>query len=207
MKLVCISDTHTKENKLKLPAGDILIHAGDSEIRSLEELELMNTWFGKQDFKYKILIMGNHDLYSEKLSKESLETILTNVIYLENSSVTIEGIKFWGSPYSPIFQDWSYMAHGERLNEIWNTIPEDTDVVITHCPPYTILDYVAIGYFHHVGCPYLRKRIKKIKPKYHIFGHIHDSHGVYQDKYTTYINASLLDDCYQLVYKPIIVDI
>jgi len=94
-KIIIISDTHRRENEVKLPEGDILIHAGDFDIRSVEDLTNVNAWFGKQQFKHKITIVRNHDLYCEKLNPFMIEEILTNVIYLHNNSVEIEGIKIW----------------------------------------------------------------------------------------------------------------
>lgn len=209
MKIVIISDTHTQEEKVKLPEGDILIHAGDYDIRNLEQLEKLNSWFGKQNFKHKICIAGNHDFYLESLPDESAETILTNVHYLENSSVTIEGIKFWGSPYTPIFHDWAFMMESEMLRENWEEIPNDSDIVITHGPAYGINDQLRkangdLGM--NVGCPYLRERLKEVKPKYHICGHIHEAYGIYKDANTVYINASLLDEMYHMGNEPIVID-
>jgi len=206
MKIVCISDLHCAEHLLELPEGDILISAGDYDIRNLNDLEYMNRWFGKQDFKKMVIINGNHDLFSEKCSKEIIQSILTNVIYLENSSVTIKGIKIWGSPFTSTFYDWAYMLPGDELKKIWATIPDNTDIIITHGPPLGICDYVEYTK-QNVGCPHLRDRIKEIKPKYHIFGHIHCGYGIYQDEHTTYVNASLMNENYDLTNEPIILEI
>lgn len=206
MKLVCISDTHMQESNVKIPPCDILIHAGDYDIRTLDHLEQLNAWFYNQPAKHKICIAGNHDFYFQKLHSNMIQDILNNTIYLENSSVTINGIKFWGSPYTHIFNQWAFMLPGDELKKIWEKIPDDIDVIITHGPPYGILDYVEFSK-QNVGCPHLRDRIKEIKPKYHICGHIHGSYGIYQDEYTTYVNASLMNEDYDLVNNPIILEI
>lgn len=204
MKLVIISDTHMQENKVKVPECDILIHAGDYDIRTLNHLEQLNDWFYNQPAKHKICIAGNHDFYIQRIGKEKVKQIFTNAIYLEDEVITIEGIKFYGSPWTPIFNDWAFMAGVEKLKERASNIPENIDIVITHGPPLDILDYTLDGL--NVGEYYLRKRIKDIKPKYHIFGHIHEARGVYQDQYTTYMNVSLVDECYDLIYKPMVIN-
>ncbi len=111
-KIVIISDTHTFHNKVELPKGDILIHAGDLEIRNTLELQIIIEWFESLDFKHIIWVGGNHDFYLEKLYKEELKPIMPNNIhYLINSSIEIEGIKFWGSPFSSQFGNWAFMGH------------------------------------------------------------------------------------------------
>ncbi len=205
-KIVIISDTHRAEHEVKLPEGDILIHAGDFDMNSPMDLDYINEWFAKQPFKHKIFIGGNHDFFLEKLYRANLKpNISEDIIYLCNSSVEIEGIKIWGSPFSPIFYNWAFMGNVDELREIWSTIPSDTDIVITHCPAFGINDQVKDG-FISVGCPALRDKLKEIKPKYHICGHIHEAYGVYQDEHTTYINASLLDEYYAMVNEPVEID-
>lgn len=204
-KIVVISDTHTQENKVTslLPDGDILIHAGDFDIRS--ELDLISTikWFKSLNFKYIVWIGGNHDFYLEELFRlDTIPNMPKNIYYLSNNFVEIEGIKIWGSPFSPIFYDWAFMGDLATLKEIWDLIPSDTDIIVTHCPAFGIVDQIQPSSIS-VGCPALRDKLKEIKPKYHICGHIHPAYGVYEDKNTTFINASLLDDFYNMVNKPI----
>ena len=204
-KLVIIADTHTFHDKAVLPKGDILIHAGDLEIRNNLELQIIIEWFESLDFKHIIWVGGNHDFYLEQLFNSSIEPIMPeNVHYLMNTEITIEGIKFWGSPFSTVFGRWAFMNHLPELKEIWNTIPSDTDIVITHSPPFGILDQCINGV--SVGCPALRDKLKSIKPKYHICGHIHEAHGIYQDEYTTYINASVLNEYYKMVNDPVVIE-
>lgn len=202
-KIVIISDTHTFHNKVILPKGDILIHAGDLEIRNNLELQIVIDWFESLNFKHIIWVGGNHDFYLEHLHNHHIAPVFPeNIHYLCNTSIEIEGIKFWGSPFSPIFYNWAFMGNVDELREIWSTIPSDTDIVITHCPAFGINDQIKDG-FISVGCPALRDKLKEIKPKYHICGHIHPGYGIYQDEYTTYINGALLDDFYDMVNKPI----
>ena len=206
MKIICISDTHRKEFLVDLPDGDILIHAGDFDIYNGWHFDKLCYWLNEMSKKYKhvIWIAGNHDFYFQGKFNEEIQIQLPyNVHYLMNSSVTIEGIKIWGSPFSPVFNEWAFMGYVFELKKIWNTIPEDTDIVITHCPPFGINDQV---YGFSQGCPALREKIKEIKPKYHVHGHIHEGYGIYQDENTTYINASILDGFYDLTNERIVID-
>ncbi len=204
-KIVIISDTHTFHKNVVLPEGDILIYAGDAEIRNDIELMFFINWFGTLNFQHIIWIGGNHDFYLEQLYNNNIVPKMPfNIHYLINNEITIEGIKFWGSPFSSQFGNWAFMEHLEELKPIWDKIPSDTDIIITHSPPFGINDQCVNGI--SVGCPALRDKLKEIKPKYHICGHIHESRGVYQDKYTTYINASLLDEYYNMVNEPVVIE-
>jgi Icc-related predicted phosphoesterase len=205
MKLVIISDTHRQENKVILPEGDILIHAGDFDIYDQNNLDTVIDWFKKLDYNHIIFTGGNHDKYLQHFSSDEINKQLpSNIHYLMNDSVVVNNIKFWGSPYSPAFgQGWAYNAFIDELREKWATIPSDTDIVISHCNCFGINDVVR-GISQ--GCPALRDRIKEIKPKLHVSGHIHPGYGVYQDKNTIYVNASILDDFYQIANKPIIIN-
>jgi len=93
------------------------------------------------------------------------------------------------------------MMNGENRKEHWEKIPMNTDILITHGPPMDIMDKTEIG-GHHVGCQYLAKRIKKVKPKVHIFGHIHETYGTQVHHDTTYMNCSVMDIGYSVVNPP-----
>lgn len=102
MKITIISDTHARHSQLSLTPGDLLIHAGDFSKRGkIDDLLDVNEWLGQQPFKYKVIIAGNHDFYCE--NNNDSKDIFTNAIYLQDSSVTIEGIKIYGSPWQPEF--------------------------------------------------------------------------------------------------------
>ncbi len=209
MKIVIVADTHTKRNQVIIPECDLLIHAGDFDCRSFFELLDINDWFGKQPARHKVTIMGNHDFYPERSDKKRTKEILSNVHYLENDSIEIEGIKIWGSPYTHIFNDWAFMKSSDKLKENWQQIPDDADIVITHGPAYGINDQLRkangdLGM--NLGCPHLRNKLKAIKPKYHICGHIHEAYGSYQEENTVYINASLMDEYYNLINEPVVIN-
>ena len=204
MKFVIIADTHGKHRSVRLPKGDVLIHAGDISYRG-EKLEIKDflLWFARQDFEHKIFIAGNHDFFFEKAKEKELENIIPEKItYLNDSGTIINGINIWGSPFTPKFFNWAFNeTRGEAIRKHWKLIPDNTDLLITHGPPYGILDQVASG--HHVGCKDLLNRVKEVKPKLHVFGHIHESYGTAASFGVKFINASLTSDAYEMINAPI----
>lgn len=208
IKIVCISDTHRQHRAMTtdITSGDIFIFAGDAEIDTFRALKDFNGWLGELNFKFKIFVAGNHDDYLQKLSTEEKQLFFSNAIYLENSSCKVMGINFWGSPYSPIFNDWAFMLNGKMLKKTWDLIPKKTDIVITHCPPFGILDSTPFSKWP-CGCEHLLNRLAIVKPKFHVFGHIHNDAGTFQfeDNTTTFLNCSMLDDHYNYVNEPRII--
>ncbi|KKM25634.1 hypothetical protein LCGC14_1593060, partial [marine sediment metagenome] len=209
IKIICIADTHADYRQLKVPDGDILIHAGDVGLwEEATEIVDFTNWLANLPHKYKIVIAGNHDKLFSTWSKEKIRSFLPNIIYLENEQVTIEGLKIWGSPMSPTFGNWFFMAdRGKEIQKYWDSIPDNLDVLITHSPPYDILDEVPIGVNPHVGCFDLLKTVKKKKPKYHIFGHIHNAYGIEKIEETTFVNCSVMDEGYYIVNKPVVLEV
>jgi hypothetical protein len=133
-----------------------------------------------------------------------------NVYYLENSSIDIEGIKIWGSPYSPTFgYGWGFnVDRGYDAAQIWNQIPLDTDIVITHSPIYGYNDRTS-NTNENVGCADLYHRLHEVKPHLHFSGHIHEGYGwgtiPYKDEwgdiYT--FNGSTCNLRYEAIQDPI----
>ncbi|WBL26015.1 metallophosphatase domain-containing protein [Zunongwangia sp. HGR-M22] len=201
MRLVSISDTHNKHEDLQLPDADILIHCGDfTEGGSKKETLNFLEWFSKQPHTHKILVAGNHDFYLEKHQQEISNIIPNNIIYLEDSGINIKGINFWGSPYTPSNVNWAFaLERGKRIKEKWNMIPEDTHILITHTPPYSIHDE-SIEY-KNIGCEELLKKVVDIKPRFHLFGHVHDDFGSKKIGTTTFINSSVMDNKSRLINK------
>lgn len=210
MKIVCIADTHNQHKKLQnIPDGDVILHAGDVSGRGYHhEVRNFCDWYLKLPHKYKLLVAGNHDFFFQTNghSEPLLRDVMPEpIIYLKDSMIEIEGIKIWGSPISPTFYNWAFMAdRGKEIAEYWKQIPSGMDIVITHGPPHGILDECQDG---HVGCEELTKYIKKAKPKYHVFGHIHEGYGIVKKGKTTYINASVLDGDYYMTNEPITIEI
>lgn len=207
IRLILISDTHEQHEALgTLPEGDVLIHAGDYTYTGSKAAKAkFLDWFYSQPHKQKIFVAGNHD-FKEPKAPSSVSMDGTTTHYLFDSEIEIEGVKFWGSPYTPRFGDWAFMYDREEGLHLWDKIPTGTDVLITHGPALGFRDRVA-GYREQVGCLGLRNAIMEIKPKLHIFGHIHGSYGEETFNGTHFVNASICNEAYKPVNEPIVVDL
>ena len=204
-RIVAISDTHEQHGSIILPEGDILVCAGDITTNGKPAaVSEFDAWFAAQPHRYKLLIAGNHDFLFEKDNLHARGLISPGIIYLEDSGCEIMGLKFWGSPVTPWFFDWAFnKQRGEEIRRFWDEIPADTDVLVTHGPPFGILDKNAQG--EHTGCEDLRHALKRVRPRLHIFGHIHEGYGVAEQDGTTSVNACQLDYQYRLVNEPLVV--
>lgn len=209
MKIMHISDTHGFHGLLEeslFEGVDVLVHSGDATnfkevFRNLPEMEAFIDWYARIPVKHKIYVAGNHDsaIYNGVFNKAIFEQ--SGIIYLELNEVVIDGVKFYGSPYTPLFGDWFYMKKRGKLQPIYNTIPVDTEVLISHGPPWGILDlsYDMNGKLEFCGCKELRNAIKIVQPKLVLFGHIHSNediinHGTRIIDDITYSNASVVTD-------------
>lgn len=217
MRLVITSDCHGQLQKAELPAGDILILAGDvlpnrfsnphdDAYFQLGELQKLDEFCASLSFSCVLLIAGNHDwlFQVDRLAHRKLK----HITYLEDSGVEIDGVKFYGSPHQPWFYDWAFNLprSGHQLAHYWSLIPDDTDVLITHGPPLGILDQ-PFGTREHVGCELLLQRVEKVKPKVHAFGHIHGSYGQARIGDTLFVNASLCSETYKPDNPPHVIDL
>jgi Icc-related predicted phosphoesterase len=208
LRIVCISDTHGQHAKLHLPEGDILVHAGDFMAFGDKPREVtdFNQWLGKQTHRHKVVIAGNHDWMFER-HPGAAQALLTNAIYLENSGTEIEGLKFWGSPVQPAFNNWAFnVSRGAAIRRYWERIAEDTDVLVTHGPPFGTLDQ-SHSIAPHLGCEELAERVAKLKPRWHIFGHIHGGHGQVNSNRTQSVNAAVLNEACELIHEAQIIEI
>ena len=215
-----ISDTHSKHQYCEndLPGGDILIHAGDfmnSGYHKREVIEFLDWFSAIKGYDKKIFIAGNHDRILENDPTWSLLTIkdYTNIIYLQDEGYSIydidvdSSVKLYGSPWQPDFNMWAFNLprNGEEMKSRWDAIPKDTDILITHGPPFGHLD-IPGGQSVRLGCEMLRHRVDEIKPKIHVFGHIHGSSGYYYNGHTHFINASVLDERYNYTNLPLSIE-
>lgn len=198
MKIWAISDTHMKHGTLTIPEADMVIYAGDSTNYAnihdnQKEFEIFIDWFRNLPFEHKILIAGNHDAWATK--KYNVDFVLAQGIhYLEHDMISIptvdiptsymlntdsDGIRIFGSPYTPTFGNWHFMKDRSKIGRYWDMIEESDriDILVTHGPPKGILDLSADKkhQLEYCGDNALLKMVKRIKPKYHIFGHIHDN--------------------------------
>jgi len=191
LKVVVMSDTHNSPpHPSQVPLGDVFIHCGDfSGIGSETEIKNFNMYLAQLPHKYKLVIAGNMDM---GLSVKQNRNLLTNCIYLEDSSIIIEGFKFYGSPYTPKFTGAFQLRTPKESIDKWSIIPRDNlDVLITHGPPLGHLDRSSRT--SGLGCPYLKQVVDEIRPKFHVFGHIHNSYGREEKDNVTYINAAIFD--------------
>lgn len=211
MKIDCISDLHG--HLPRLYGGDLLIVAGDLTARdsNAEHLDFL-VWLShlQEKGKYKkiVYIAGNHDGTLEEHGN-MLTNRDHNIEYLCDSGTEFEGLKIWGSPWTPTFGNWHFMKdRGAPIKEKWDLIPQDTDILVTHGPPWGIQDKVERG---NVGCEELLKAIKRVKPKINVFGHIHEDYGstIFDtgEQEVLCINCSIMNEEYEPVNPPTTVNI
>ncbi len=208
MKIWAISDTHSNHNLLQIPEGiDTVIHAGDSTnyrdlFRNEIEFRLFIEWYKDLQIKNKVLIAGNHDAWATK--NYNLDLVKNyGIHYVEHDYLDIEGIKLFGSPYTPTFGDWYFMKNRFKLYQYWEILDQRAfiDILITHGPPKGILDSTVShdNYIEQCGDRSLLNKVLEIKPKYHIFGHIHNyqdciNQGTRVYKDITFMNVSCVND-------------
>jgi Icc-related predicted phosphoesterase len=232
---------HEELNKYFTPCSiaknniEVLIHAGDfTDKGTYTETKNFLEWFIALPVKYKILIAGNHEIvmdkarYNEKpefyhpevWQRKNTDSIIDLVLqghnkkqyyYLESESVIIEGIKFYGSPFSTHAKygggrlpPWGFQHPETILRYAWKSIPDDTDVLITHTPPEGVLDY-----YHKVnqGSSTLAERVREINPTVHVFGHVHGRNGCIEIDNTVFINAVVVNGNKKVKNGPVIVEV
>ncbi|KAK1235940.1 hypothetical protein PQX77_000806, partial [Marasmius sp. AFHP31] len=190
VRVVCISDTHNSHlSQPPLPSGDILIHSGDlTQSGSRQELEGALSWLNSQPHPHKFFIAGNHDsCLASRETRLHIAASYPGLVYLENTStdVAVRGHKLhiYGSPYTPkhgsfVFQYPRVHDPSQNLSEqdqstkIWSSIPPLADIVVTHGPPFAHLD------LDRTGCYALLAALWRVRPRLHVFGHIHGGRGV-----------------------------
>jgi Icc-related predicted phosphoesterase len=213
---------------------DTIVVSGDvTNIGEINRAKEFLKWLEKRPVKNKVIIAGNHDFCfdtnyhaytdtgrSRHIDKEihnsdkDIEELISNypsITYLNDSGCEIDGVKFWGSPVTAWFHDWAFnRERGEDIKPTWDKIPDNTDVLITHGPPKSILSNVfsyADNRVEDVGDDELLKACYRVEPKYHIFGHTHEMYGVKEVDGMTFINASSLDDMYNPINPPICIEV
>ncbi len=208
MKILCFSDTHRCVEKLDIPDVDVVICAGDfCNSGSLEDVANFNRWFSKLVCKHKIVVAGNHDVCFETNPSLARALLDEDIIYLQDQETIIKGVKFYGTPWQLPFMNWAFNVSEEDLYRKFSFIPDVVDVLITHSPPRGILDSIPTK--TDLGSKALLEKVLQIKPRYHIFGHIHYGYGKHVDEShnITFLNVSLLDEGYNFVNKPVVIEI
>lgn len=228
VKFVAISDTHNHPlDAMNIPDADVIIHSGDATMRgTVPEVGKFARDFGQLKHKIKIFVAGNHDWLFQKepyIARKLMEE--NGVTYLEDEAATIfrdgtlvthcitpgpDSVVVWGSPWQPEFCNWAFnVKRGPDIQAKWDLIPAGIDVLVTHGPPYGILDRAPRGfreedwgeqelefYSERVGCHHLWETVKKIKPKVHVFGHIHADRGTMEQAGIKFINAAIMNENY-----------
>jgi Icc-related predicted phosphoesterase len=182
VQIVAVADTHLYHDELKVPDGDVFVHAGDL-CRGGSALELAQAakWIRGLPHATKIVVAGNHDFAFERDPVAARELLGDGIVYLQDSEITVGGVRFWGSPWQPAFNDWAFnLPRGAALAEKWAKIPERVDVLITHGPPLGFGDRTTVH--DRQGCADLRERIFAAKPRLHLFGHIHEDGGSWSER-------------------------
>jgi len=215
-----MSDTHGLHTSVRVPDGDVIIHAGDfSNSGSERDSVRFGKWWRSLPHSKKIVVAGNHDRFFYRRPTRAIEC-LGDSIYLQDSATEIAGLRFWGSPWQPRFGGWAFnLSRGEQLRAKWDLIPVGTDILITHGPPHGVLDSVRPGDRKTkwgsvfldgtppLGCADLASRVEVIRPRVHVFGHIHDGYGHLERDGIRYANASVCDELYRPVNPVVVIDL
>jgi predicted phosphohydrolase len=204
LTLVCLADTHMFHDDLRgVPDGDVLVHAGDlTRQGTSDELAQAMAFFTALPHPHKVFVAGNHDwLFAREPARA--RDLLRGVTYLEDSGAEVAGLRFWGSPWQPQYGGWAFnLPRGPALAEKWAKIPADVEVLVTHGPPFGVLDdgsryrhaALAGSESWHEGCADLRERVAQVRPRVHVFGHLHGNQGRVERDGTLFVNATT-DEC------------
>jgi len=209
MKIWLISDTHNGHDRLIPPDGiDMVIHAGDFTVSknpafNANEADNFLGWYSTLNIRHKVLVPGNHDTSVEA----GMVTFPDGITVLMHEAIDIDGIKIFGSPYTPEFHNWAFNVPRKKLAMYWDQIPDDIDILVTHGPPFGVLDRNNEGKL--CGCEALWKQLRWFSPKYHVFGHIHEECGKVLKLFgheTTFINASICNLEYIIVNNGYVIE-
>jgi len=189
MRIVAVADTHLFTSDLVVPDGDVFVHAGDlCRGGDLDELREATAWIASLPHRHKIIVAGNHD-WCFVHDPAAARALLGDLHYLEDAELVLDGVRFYGSPWQPEFNDWAFnLPRGDALAAVWRKIPAGLDVLITHGPPEGTGDRSPVG--GRAGCADLRRRIAEVAPRLHLFGHIHQDGGVWREGATTFANVT-----------------
>lgn len=223
-RLVCVSDTHGA--RPHVPFGDVLVHAGDfTRTGKRDEIERFAQWIDGLPHAHKVVVAGNHEttldeaFYTPSVARRMGHRVPTDthtclsillaargVTYLENSSAEVAGVRFWGSPVTPEFCRWAFnVPRGPEIARVWDAIPTDVDVLVTHGPPLGHGSTCREG--NDAGCADLLARVRAVRPALHVFGHIHEGFGVTRNETTTFVNASTCTRDYAPTNPPVVCDL
>lgn len=224
MRIVLLADTHGYHDSVQVPEGDVLIHAGDLTA-SGESKQVADTakWLGSLPHRYKIAIAGNHDFLFERSPSAATALMRSaGVTYLQDTEVKIDGLSIYGSPWQPEFMHWAFNVPRGSLSRYWDQIPSGLDILVTHGPPFGILDQrfpPSLRRFapwedqepfagsDHVGDEELLTAVQRVRPRFHVFGHIHSGYGTTENGQTKFYNAAICNEEYEPANKPWVIDL
>ncbi len=208
MRILALSDTHQLHRELdRLPSADLLLHAGDWSFlsKSLASIRDFNQWIAEQPVKCgAVLVPGNHEFYLE--ADSSRRSLTSNATVLIGQRMTVAGLNIWGSSVTPMYGGAFGMSDASQRARHYAQIPLDTHILVTHGPPYGYLDGLA-GTTEHLGCRELLAAVQRVKPRLHVFGHIHSGYGILETPHTIFVNAALLGPEGEIANKPILLDL
>jgi predicted phosphohydrolase len=192
VRIVAVADTHLFHGAFTVPDGDVFVHAGDlCRGGKLDELLVAADWIAELPHRHKVIVAGNHD-WAFVREPAAARAMFKGAHYLEDAELTIDGVRFYGSPWQPAFYDWAFnLPRGPALAAVWAKIPRGIDVLVTHGPPDGIGDRTTAT--RRAGCADLRARVAEVRPRLHLFGHIHQDGGVWRDGATTFANVTTWD--------------
>jgi len=190
MRIVAVADTHLYHRELRVPDGDVFVHAGDlCRSGHVRELAIALDWIGELPHRRKVVVAGNHDWAFAREPAAALALLPKSVDYLQDAGVDIGGVRFWGSPWQPEFGGWAFnLPRGKALAARWASIPERVDVLVTHGPPRGIGDRTSTS--QREGCDQLLARVSVLGPSLHLFGHIHEDGGAWEVGATWFANVT-----------------
>ncbi|CAF0927512.1 unnamed protein product [Adineta ricciae] len=178
LRFVCVSDTHNQIDQIFIPYGDVFIHCGDAVYynTSSQDIVRFNEFVGTLPHKWKLFVSGNHCVCLNPKQPDRSQKLLSNMIYLQDQLIDIEGVRIYGSPWRPkrgcFYRAEAFGYDPKNIGrDKWSNIPENIDLLLTHGPPYSVRDY-------NSGCPQLLDEIvTRVRPRIHMFGHMHGSRG------------------------------
>lgn len=205
MRIVFMSDTHGRHDRFRVPGGDLFVHGGDFCRRGrLEEVTAFNDWLATLPHRHKLVIAGNNDWPFVRTPAEA-RARLSAARYLQDELVEIEGLRCWGSPWTPKLFNWAFnQPRGEPLARIWRQVPAGIDLLVTHTPAKGVLDRALLG---HVGCEALAAELPRIRPRLHLCGHIHEGYGQLERDGIRHANGASLDWRQRPVNPPQVIDL
>lgn len=202
MDIVCVSDTHELHRELDVPTGDVLICAGDFTMfsRSVAAIRDFDQWLGELPHRHKLVIPGNHEFFLE--ADPGKRSLLSNATVLIDEAIEIDGLRIYGSPLTPLYGGAFGVSSADERTKRWARIPPAIDVLVTHGPPYGIMDS-SLELPTPMGDSELLAAVQRIKPSLHIFGHVHGGYGQVVLGEARFVNAALMGSVGDLEQEPV----